>query len=75
MITILTILIKSYQKLISPLLGQRCRFYPSCSNYALKAIENYGAFKGTGLSALRLLRCQPFSDGGIDLVPEKKGPI
>ena len=75
MIKILTILIKSYQKLISPLLGQRCRFYPSCSNYALKAIENHGAFKGTGLSTLRLLRCQPFSDGGIDLVPEKKGPI
>ena len=75
MIKILTILIKSYQKLISPLLGQRCRFYPSCSNYALKAIENHGALKGTGLSTLRLLRCQPFSDGGIDLVPEKKGPI
>jgi len=75
MITILTILIKSYQKLISPLLGQRCRFYPSCSNYALKAIESHGVLKGTGLSALRLLRCQPFSNGGIDLVPEKKGTI
>ena len=73
MTTLLTILIKSYQKLISPLLGQRCRFYPSCSNYALEAIEKHGAFKGTGLSALRLLRCQPFSSGGIDLVPEKKG--
>ena len=75
MIKLLTILIKSYQKLISPLLIQRCRFYPSCSNYALEAIQNHGAFKGTALTGGRLLRCQPFSSGGIDLVPEKKGTV
>jgi len=49
-----------------------CRFYPSCSNYALEAIEVHGARRGSGLALLRLLRCRPFGPHGIDLVPEPK---
>lgn len=62
-------LIQGYQYLISPLLGNRCRFYPSCSSYALEAIQVHGAFKGCCLSLLRLSKCHPFHEGGIDLVP------
>lgn len=62
-------LIKTYQKLISPLLPQSCRFYPTCSHYAYQAIELHGFFKGSFLSLKRLLRCHPFCKGGIDPVP------
>ena len=59
-------LIRMYQKIISPLLGPRCRYYPTCSHYAVLAIEKYGLIKG-GLKALwRILRCNPFSSGGVD---------
>lgn len=61
--------IKVYKRLISPLLGDRCRFYPTCSQYALEAFTKYGFFKGTYLSVKRLLRCNPFCKGGIDPVP------
>lgn len=64
--------IKLYQYLISPCLKQSCRFYPSCSNYALQAIEHYGVLKGVGLAFRRLLRCQPWSCGGYDPVLPKK---
>ncbi len=64
-------LIKGYRYGIRPMLGQRCRFFPSCSEYAMEAITTHGAAKGTYLSGKRLLRCQPWCDGGIDPVPEK----
>ena len=51
----------------------KCKFYPSCSNYAKEAIENYGCIKGTILTIKRILKCNPFSKGGIDLVPTKIG--
>ncbi len=60
-------IIKVYQKFISPLLGGSCRFYPSCSEYSYKTIEKYGALKGGALSFWRILRCNPWNKGGIDL--------
>ncbi|MCY4329185.1 MAG: membrane protein insertion efficiency factor YidD [Endozoicomonadaceae bacterium] len=62
-------IIRVYQCLISPLLGPRCRFYPSCSNYAIEAINRYGLLKGSYLSLWRILRCHPFCAGGFDPVP------
>ena len=56
-----------YQIFISPILGQNCRFYPTCSQYSFQAIEKYGIVKGVFLGIKRLLRCHPFSKGGIDL--------
>lgn len=70
---ILLLLIKFYRKFISPLKKPCCKYYPSCSEYALKAVEMHGAFKGTLLAAWRVLRCNPWSLGGIDDVPEKFG--
>jgi len=64
-------LIKAYKYFISPLLGPRCRFYPSCSSYGLEAIQLHGAAKGAYLTFRRLLKCHPFHEGGIDPVPEK----
>ena len=69
MTSIMLFLIKGYKKWISPLLGERCRFYPSCSEYTYEAIEKYGALKGVALGAYRLLRCNPFCKGGYDPVP------
>lgn len=64
-------LVRGYQLLISPLLGPRCRFYPTCSNYALEAIGRFGAAKGAWLAGKRILKCHPFHPGGEDPVPEK----
>lgn len=61
--------IRLYQRLLSPLLGQRCRYYPSCSSYAVLAISRHGVLRGGWLAAWRLLRCNPFSPGGVDHVP------
>jgi putative membrane protein insertion efficiency factor len=66
---LLTLLIRGYRYLISPLLGNHCRFYPSCSHYALDAIEYHGALKGSWLAGARLLRCHPWHPGGYDPVP------
>ncbi len=57
--------------MISPLLGNRCRFYPSCSEYMMTAIERYGVFKGISMGLKRIGRCHPGCEGGIDYVPEK----
>ena len=65
-------LIKLYRYSISPLLGPRCRFYPSCSEYAAEAITEHGFFVGTYLGLKRLLRCHPFHPGGHDPVPPVK---
>ena len=59
--------IKIYQKWISPILAPRCKYYPSCSNYAVSAIEHYG-LKGVAMSIWRLMRCNPWSHGGVDYV-------
>ena len=61
--------IRGYQRLISPLFGPRCRYYPTCSAYAEQAIRTHGIVRGTGLAAWRLVRCNPFSAGGVDEVP------
>ncbi len=66
---ILILPIKFYRKFISPLFPQTCRFYPTCSAYALEAVEKHGFFKGGFLSIKRILKCHPFHKGGIDLVP------
>jgi putative membrane protein insertion efficiency factor len=64
-------LLRGYRALIGPLLGQRCRFYPSCSAYAMEAVHRHGAAKGLVLAAWRLVRCSPLSAGGPDPVPER----
>jgi uncharacterized protein len=64
-------LIKAYQYTLRPMLGQRCRFYPSCSEYTAEAIQLHGLGKGSYLGARRLVRCHPWCDGGVDPVPEK----
>lgn len=70
--TVLFALLRFYKVAVSPLLGNRCRFYPSCSDYAREAIQYHGAARGTYLAVRRLCRCHPFSAGGVDLVPPPK---
>ena len=67
---LLIALIRGYQWFISPLLGNHCRFYPSCSEYAREAIERHGAVRGVWLAIRRVARCHPWHPGGIDPVPE-----
>ena len=64
--------IRFYQRRISPLFGPKCSYYPTCSQYALEALEEWGAFKGTLLTIRRLMRCNIFFPGGVDPVPKKK---
>nr|WP_330389037.1 membrane protein insertion efficiency factor YidD [Tepidibacter thalassicus] len=59
-------IIKFYQKYISPIKGKTCRFYPTCSQYAIEALKKYGFFKGSYLSIKRILKCHPFHEGGYD---------
>ncbi len=66
------LIIRIYRYLISPLLGPRCRFYPSCSSYAEEAIKVHGVLKGGWLAAKRIGRCHPLNEGGVDPVPEKR---
>lgn len=65
-------IIRFYRKHISPLFPPRCKYYPTCSSYALEAIEVHGAFKGGIMALLRLLRCNPLFKGGYDPVPPKE---
>lgn len=70
---IMTGMIRFYQRFISPMKPYAtCKFYPTCSQYAVNAIEKYGPFKGVAMAAWRILRCNPFSKGGYDPVPEAK---
>jgi hypothetical protein len=64
--------IRIYRSVISPLLGPHCRFYPSCSHYALQALDRHGPLRGAWLSLRRLVRCGPWSAGGYDPVPARK---
>ncbi len=63
--------IRFYQRFLSPALPSSCRFQPSCSQYAVEAIERFGALKGGGMALRRILRCHPFNPGGFDPVPYK----
>ena len=65
------LMIRAYQIAISPWLGARCRFYPTCSAYAIEALRVHGVVRGLALATWRVLRCNPFSAGGIDNVPPR----
>ncbi|WDT94679.1 membrane protein insertion efficiency factor YidD [Thermoleophilum album] len=65
----LVAVIRAYQRFVSPMTGPRCRYYPSCSEYAVQALRTHGAIRGFALALWRLLRCNPFSLGGVDHVP------
>ncbi|WP_057896155.1 membrane protein insertion efficiency factor YidD [Liquorilactobacillus oeni] len=69
--SLLLLLIRGYQKFISPLFPPSCRYYPTCSNYTFTAIQMHGVLKGTLMGVSRILRCQPFIHGGYDPVPKK----
>jgi uncharacterized protein len=64
--------IRIYQRLLSPLVGSRCKYYPSCSEYAAQAIGRFGILKGLVLAGWRLLRCNPWSHGGFDPVEDQR---
>jgi putative membrane protein insertion efficiency factor len=66
---LLIALLRTYQYAISPFLGRRCRYYPSCSEYAVEAVEKHGAIKGGWLGVKRVCRCHPWHPGGYDPVP------
>jgi len=69
---ILIVFIKAYQLVLSPYIGQHCRYTPTCSCYAIEAIDQHGSLKGGWLGLKRLLRCHPWAKGGYDPVPEHK---
>lgn len=73
--TLLLLLLRAYQLAVSPFLGQNCRFYPTCSNYAVEAVREYGAAKGSWLAVKRLCKCHPWHPGGIDPVPKKSDTL
>jgi uncharacterized protein len=70
--TVVLLPIRGYQRLISPMLGQHCKYYPSCSEYAVQAIRRFGILRGLVLAGWRLLRCNPWSRGGYDPVEEQR---
>lgn len=61
--------VRAYQWTVRPLIGANCRFWPSCSDYAIEALRTHGGLKGSALAARRILRCNPWNEGGIDPVP------
>jgi putative membrane protein insertion efficiency factor len=64
--------VRFYRRFLSPLKPPTCRFYPTCSAYALEAIDTHGAFKGSALAVIRICKCHPFHPGGVDHVPPRK---
>jgi len=73
-VRLLQIPILAYRYLVSPLIGPRCRFMPTCSAYAMQALERFGPIKGSWLAIRRIVRCHPLNEGGFDPVPEKTPP-
>lgn len=71
--TVLVALLRAYRFAISPLYGQVCRYYPTCSAYALEAVQTHGAARGSWLAARRVCRCHPWAAGGVDPVPPPRG--
>jgi putative membrane protein insertion efficiency factor len=69
---ILVVPIRVYQRLVAPAFGERCRYYPSCSEYAAQAIIRFGILRGLVLAGWRLLRCNPWSRGGVDLIDDQR---
>ncbi len=67
--TVVIVLLRGYRRVVSPLYGDVCRYYPSCSAYALGSVERHGAVRGLWLGARRLCRCHPWAAGGLDPVP------
>jgi len=63
-------LLRCYQAVLSPFLGNNCRYYPNCSSYTIQAIEQYGVIKGSWMGFRRVMRCHPWHEGGYDPVPE-----
>ena len=72
LIALLVLPIRAYQRWISPAFAPRCRYYPTCSDYAIEAIGELGPVRGLTLAGWRLLRCNPFSKGGIDELPDRR---
>ena len=66
-------IIKGYKFLISPLLGNNCRYFPNCSDYSIEALRTYGFFKGLFMTIKRVLSCHPFKEGGVDPVKKEMG--
>lgn len=73
--TVLLFLLRVYRRWVSPLLGPHCRFHPTCSAYAVEALERHGALRGSLLAVRRILRCHPLHPGGFDPVPVEKDPV
>lgn len=69
MARVLIVLVKAYQYLLSPFFGQQCRFYPTCSEYSVQALQKHGALRGSYYTLRRLMRCHPWCDGGHDPIP------
>jgi len=70
--TLVLLPIRLYQRLLSPVFGERCRYYPSCSEYAAQAVSGFGILRGSVLAGWRLLRCNPWSRGGVDPVEDQR---
>jgi uncharacterized protein len=68
----IVLLLTGYRAVISPLYGDVCRYYPSCSSYTLQAVQHHGALRGAWLGARRILRCHPWARGGVDDIPESR---
>ncbi len=68
-------IIRAYQLVISPMTGPTCKYYPSCSHYGLEAVRRHGAVKGAALATWRIVRCNPWSSGGVDEVPAVGSPL
>ena len=72
---VLVMMVKGYQYILSPWIGNQCRFAPTCSHYAIEAIERHGAVRGTWLAVRRVAKCHPWHAGGVDPVPPGEGKL
>ncbi len=72
MASLLIFLIRCYQRVLSPFIGNQCRFYPTCSHYGIEALRKHGALRGSWLTLRRVTRCHPLHPGGIDPVPDRQ---